>query len=94
MADHAPAAAAAAPVRTAIYINRRSVLRIEIPMAYTMAAHNDGWKITFDAPGKIRLLMNEGHNDQIDVKVGDYMLSSGEDMLLSLQQAAVAGGVG
>ncbi|MGW3445671.1 hypothetical protein [Streptomyces sp. NPDC001076] len=92
MADHAPAAAA--PVRTAIYINRRSVLRIEIPLANTMAAHNDGWKITFDAPGKIRLIMNEGHNDLMDVKVGDFMLSSGEDIFLSLQQGAAVGGVG
>ncbi|MFJ9828933.1 hypothetical protein ACIRSU_31855 [Streptomyces sp. NPDC101160] len=94
MADQAPVTQAAAPVRTTIYINRRSVLRIEVPMANTMTAHNDGWKITFDAPGKIRLLMNEGHNDQIDVKIGDNMVSSGEDIFLSVQQAAVAGGVG
>jgi hypothetical protein len=88
VADHA-SVTAAAPVRTAFYINRRSVLRIEIPMAHTLTAHNDGWKITFDALGKIRLLMNEGHNDQIDVKIGDFLLSNGEDIFLSLQQGVV-----
>ncbi|MFC7266911.1 hypothetical protein [Streptomyces lutosisoli] len=94
MADHAPFTEAAAPVRTAIYINRRSVLRLEIPMAYTMTPHNDGWRITFDAPGKLRLLMNEGHNDLLDVKIGDFLLSSGEDLFLSLQQAAAVASAG
>lgn len=77
----------AAPARTAIYINRRSVLRIDIPMAHTMTPHNNGWKITFEATGKLRAVMNEGHNDFIDVKANDFLLSSGEDFFISLQSA-------
>ncbi|MFF8279615.1 hypothetical protein ACF05T_26430 [Streptomyces lateritius] len=86
MADHTQGSeAAAAPARTAIYINRRSVLRIDIPMAHSMTPHNNGWRITFDAAGRLRAVMNEGHNDFIDVKAGDFLLSSGEDFFISLQ---------
>ncbi|WP_314615974.1 hypothetical protein [Streptomyces stackebrandtii] len=88
MADHTQGSeAAAAPARTAIYINRRSVLRIDIPVAHTMTPHNNGWRITFDAAGRLRAVMNEGHNDFIDVKANDFLLSSGEDFFISLQSA-------
>ncbi|WP_369141874.1 hypothetical protein [Streptomyces sp. R44] len=88
MADHTQGSEeAAAPARTAVYINRRSVLRIDIPMAHTMTPHNNGWRITFDAAGRLRVVMNEGHNDFIDVKVNDFLLSSGEDFFLSLLAA-------
>ncbi|MFJ8469841.1 hypothetical protein [Streptomyces swartbergensis] len=71
--------------RTAVYVNRRSVLRMDITVAYTLAPHNDGWRINFNAPGRLRLIMNEGHNENIDVKAGDFLLSSGEDLFFSLQ---------
>ncbi|MER7956457.1 hypothetical protein [Streptomyces sp. NPDC096030] len=90
MADQDPVTEAAAPTRTAVYINRRTVVRLDFPMAHTMRQHNDGWRITFDAPGKVRVITNAGHNDQIDVKVGDLLLSSGEDFFFSIQQVSAA----
>jgi hypothetical protein len=77
----------AAPARTAVYINRRSVLRIDIPMAHTMTPHNNGWRITFDAAGRLRVVMN-GHNDFIDIMANDFLLSSGEDFFISLGSAS------
>ena len=71
--------------RTAIYLNKRAVSRIDIPVPHAMSAYSDGWRIEFGAPGRLRLLMSEGHNDNLDVAAGDYLLSSGEDFYLSLQ---------
>ncbi|MFI8822792.1 hypothetical protein [Streptomyces sp. NPDC053431] len=88
MADNTQATVEAAAVRTAVYMNRRSVMRIDIPMAHTMTPHNNGWRITFDAAGRLRAVMNEGHNDFIDVKAGDFLLSSGEDFFISLQSTS------
>lgn len=73
--------------RTAIYLNKRAVARLDIPTAHTMTAYSDGWRIDFGAAGRLRLLMTEGHNDNLDVAQGDYLLASGEDLYLSLQAA-------
>lgn len=73
--------------RTGVYLNKRAVSRIDIPVEHTMTAHNDGWRIDFGSAGRLRLLMSEGHNDNLDVAAGDFLLSGGEDLYLSLQAA-------
>ena len=71
--------------RTAIYLNKRAVSRIDIPVPHVMAAYSDGFRIDFGGAGRLRLIMAEGHNDNLDVAGGDYLLASGEDLYLSLQ---------
>ncbi|MFF5973996.1 hypothetical protein ACFY7C_20950 [Streptomyces sp. NPDC012769] len=74
--------------RIAIYLNRRTVKRLDIPVPHTMGTHNDGWRLDFTGTGKLKLIALEGHNDFIDVKVGDFLLASGEDLFVSLQGSA------
>lgn len=73
--------------RTAIWFNKRELMRIDIPVKHAVASHNDGWRIDFGAGGRIRTVGAQGHNQNVDVEQGDFLLSSGEDFYLSLAAA-------
>lgn len=90
MAEPARDETASDTSRTAIYLNKRAVARLDLPLAHTLAAHNDGWRMDFAEAGRLRLTMREGHNDFVDVTPGDYLLCTGEDLYLSQQRARSA----
>lgn len=73
--------------RTAIWFNKRELMRIDIPVKHALASHNDGWRIDFGDTGRIRTVGAQGHNQNIGVAQGDFLLSSGEDFYLSLAAA-------
>lgn len=73
--------------RTAIWFNKRELARVDIPVAHTLAAHNDGWRVDFGGAGRIRVVGAQGPNQNIGVVEGDYLLSNGEDFYLALATA-------
>ena len=75
---------APAPARTGIWYNKRELSRVEVPVPHTLSSHNDGWRIDFGGPGRIRIVAANGPNQKIDVVEGDSLLSSGEDFYLSV----------
>jgi hypothetical protein len=70
----------------AILFNKRSLNILELPFPHEFAAHNDGWRVNVLEDGRLRARFSHGGQEQFEVRRGDSLESSGEDIYLSLQR--------
>lgn len=77
--------------RKALVINRRAIVRIDIPPSHTFTTLAEGWRIDFEAAGQLRVIGQSGANDSVDVATGDFLVAVGEDYYVSRLVAAKGG---
>lgn len=73
-----------------LIITKASLRRLEIPVRHELTAQGGGWRLDLRENGKITAHYEHGQQrDGIDVEEGDYILSAGPDLYLSLQSLKV-----
>lgn len=68
-----------------IWINKRSVIFLDLPFRHRLVGEATGWRIEILEPGKVLV---HGRKDErgIDVEEGDFLLSAGEDIYVALHR--------
>jgi len=77
--------------RKALVVNRRAIVRLDIPASHSFTTLAEGWRIDFSAPGQLRFIGQSGANDAVDVATGDFIVALGEDYYVSRLVAAKGG---
>ncbi len=76
----------------AILLNKRSLNVLELPFQHEFAAHNDGWRVNVLVDGRLTAKFSQGGLTHYEVRQGDSLQSSGEDIYLSLQRVGSPAG--
>jgi hypothetical protein len=76
-----------------IWLNKRRMLALEIPLRHTISPQHNGWRLDLLEPGKLIVRNTEGMQ-RIDVDEGDYVISTGDDLYLALHRPQVEDGEG
>lgn len=70
-----------------LWLNKRELQAIEIPLRHEITPQNTGWRLEFKEAGKVTARHTQGTRG-IDVQPGDFMISSGDDMYLAIHSPA------
>ena len=94
MSDVAPGQAAntAATIPAAIvdgalgmWLNKRSMSHLEVPIRHRLSAQQGGWRMHFGEAGRITAHTSNGPI-AIDVDESDYLISSGDDFYVAIRR--------
>lgn len=66
----------------AIWLNKRAIALLELPLPHTFSSHPHGWQVAFGAGGRIVAKLDQGGIHNIDVLAGDKLISSAEELYL------------
>ncbi len=73
-----------------LLINKRSLRQLEIPVRHEIKPNPGGWRLEVLEPGKILVhYTSPANREGIDLEPGDYLLSAGEDIYVSVQRLKV-----
>jgi hypothetical protein len=68
-----------------IWLSKRAVGTMEFPFRHTLTYQTGGWRLDALEDGRIVVRFGE-RRDTFDVEKGDYLLSAGDDLYLSLKR--------
>lgn len=69
-----------------IWLNKRELEALDIPIRHQLTAQNNGWRLEFLVAGRVVARHRSGTR-QIDVEAGDSVVSSGDDLYVSLHRS-------
>jgi hypothetical protein len=70
-----------------LWLNKRELQALEIPLRHEITPQNTGWRLEFMEAGKVTARHTQGTRG-IDVQPGDFLISSGDDMYLAIHSPA------
>src|SRR4051794_23100491 len=70
-----------------LWLNKRELQALEIPLRHEITPQNTGWRLEFMEAGKVTARHTQGSRG-IDVQPGDFMISSGDDMYVAIHSPA------
>lgn len=68
------------PARSAVWLNKRALDSLELPVPHSFNATSQGWEIAFSASGAIVATFTHGGQQRINTSAGDKLTSAGEDL--------------
>jgi hypothetical protein len=74
-----------------VWFNKRAVRAVELPFRHDLVSTDAGWDLSIRESGKLLVRYLDGDHQQFDVKEGDTLTASGEEMYLALQEAGGKG---
>ena len=74
-----------APKRgSTVWLNKRALAILELPVPHTFTSRADGWDVEFGAVGRLVVKPIHGGPENVDVEPGDRLIASGEELYLHL----------
>ena len=70
-----------------LWLNKRELQALEIPLRHEITPQNTGWRLEFMEAGKVTARHTQGTRG-IDVQPGDFLISSGDDMYVAIHSPA------
>jgi hypothetical protein len=71
-----------------VWFNRRSVVLLELPFPHEFQSRDDGWRLEVVEDGKLLATFVDGQQRSFDLRPGDFLLASGEELYLSIRGAS------
>ena len=75
----------------AVWINKRAVTLLLMPFKHELQPRDSGWQIQVLEPGRLTARFIDGGPEHYDLQPGDTLLSSGDEIYISLKQTPKAG---
>lgn len=68
-----------------MWLNKRSVSRVDITVAHDLTSQPAGWRLDVSEPGALVFIVDH-QRVPVDLEPGDYVLASGDDLYVSIQR--------
>jgi hypothetical protein len=71
-----------------VWFNRRTIVLLELPFPHEFQTRSDGWRLDVVEGGKLLARFVDGQQRSFDLRPGDFLLASGEELYLSIRGAS------
>ncbi len=71
------------PSKPAVWLNKRAVATLELPLPHTFSANSQGWEVAFASTGTMVARFVHGGEQRFDIVSGDRVIGSGGEIYFS-----------
>jgi hypothetical protein len=74
-----------APQTSGVWLNKRAIAMIEFSFTHLFRPTQDGWEVEASSAGTLILRLAHGGEQRIDIRGGNVLRASGEELYLTLK---------